>query len=141
MIVSVGDNDASSFWWDVLAMAAFEDWQSLTEPILWAQTEIPTMGEEDQRRLAEATLRDLFARDLVFFFRADPDESVTAVRDTPTRRLSDTDVDTILSALHRPGVTSAAGDPNVFFAVTDKGVREANNAPSEIIEFWQGRAW
>ncbi len=121
-------------------MVSVEDWQPINEPLLWARTELPTMSASDQKWLAEGTLRDLFARDLIFVFRTNPTGSASTARNDPTRRLSSTEVDAILSAVHGPEALPLK-PANVFFAATTEGTREASNAPAHIIEFWQARAW
>jgi hypothetical protein len=65
------DYNYERFKWTILGDAATEDVQGLWEP-LWSLRgcyEIPGLTESERQDIAEQALRDLYAEDLIYFFR------------------------------------------------------------------------
>jgi len=128
------------FWWDVLYNAAVEDWQMLYEPLGWARTQLRTASEEERQRLAEETLRDLYARGLIWFFRVGPDESVNDVGSDPSRRLSQIEVERVISGEDWRTVPVGPDGARVYFGATGEGERVAKNPPVEVVTYWNARS-
>jgi hypothetical protein len=57
---------------EILADAAFEDWQGVWEPLWWLRGggEIPGQSDADRQAFAERALRELHGEGLIYFVRS-----------------------------------------------------------------------
>jgi len=131
---------ATEYWWDVLGTAAEEGEQYLYEPFLLAAFLRDTTPQE-RVLVAERTLRDLYERDLIYFYRGRPEPNVSLAGDC-SDRLTKEEVDRVLAdrSWHprRPGDGYEGDAIAVRLDATEDGVRMFKSAPPEIVAFWRG---
>ena len=119
------------FAWDVLADAA-ADAQMLYEPLAAARALLPDVPEAERQRIVERTLRSLRGAGLIAFVRGG--EPATAAFGDPDRRLSDDEVDEVISGPDWRSVPVGQHGTKVWLAATDAGRRAyEDDAPAEVV--------
>ena len=130
--MTLGNEEAlfERFKWEILGDAAFEDIQGVWEPLwlLRGSLKKPDMSEPARQQMAERALRELERDGLIYFFRAAPSSNPNDAAEDESRRLTADEIDTTLSSDWWRGTGILPPDhPNVWWSVTGKGLKTAQD--------------